>query len=53
LDLMFGALEPEEVGELKAEIEKTTGAAAKAILVKWATKAAGTASAPKFKEFAA
>ena len=47
---MFGALEPEQVGEMKAELEK--GGDAKSIIVSWAKKAGEKLGEGKFKEFA-
>lgn len=39
LDLIFGATEPEDVGEMKKEMEAAQGAAAiKAVVVKFAGK---------------
>ncbi|KAK4056729.1 Zuotin [Microbotryomycetes sp. JL221] len=53
LDLIFGALEPEEVGEMKKEIEaKTTPADMKAVIVSFAKKAEAKVGEGKFKEFA-
>ena len=51
LDLLFGALEPEQVGEMKVELEGTKGDK-KAIIVSWAKKAAEKLGEGKFKEFA-
>lgn len=53
LDLLFGALEPEETAELKKEIDAQKDAQKiKAVIVSWATKAAPKVGAGKFKEFA-
>lgn len=53
LDLLFGALEPEETEQLKSEIDAQKDAQKiKAVIVSWAGKASGKVGAGKFKEFA-
>ncbi|KAK4700484.1 hypothetical protein P7C70_g5763, partial [Phenoliferia sp. Uapishka_3] len=54
LDLLFGALEPEETAELKKEIDAQKDAQKiKAVLVSWAGKVSDKVGAGKFKELSA
>ncbi|KAM0753352.1 DnaJ-domain-containing protein [Meredithblackwellia eburnea MCA 4105] len=53
LDLLFGALEPEETAELKKEVEAEKDAAKiKAVIIAWVGKVTDKVGAGKFKEFA-
>jgi DnaJ family protein C protein 2 len=53
LDLLFEALEPEEVGEMKKEMEaKSAPGEIKKVVVAWAGKASAKVGEGKFQEFA-